>query len=301
MEDDDRFMGFKTVLGMPTSVLKYGAIKPETEAIYLIIPGNPGVIEYYDYFMRHLYVQSNCTVPVWGISHAGHLQPEDGNQALYNMLSYDVGTVGGQIRHKAAFINKYVPQKIKLFLVGHSIGCYMILKLLSLVEHPVQRCFLLFPTIERMAVSPNGKVFTPALRYFRWLAPMMVTVLGYLPASLKQWLLKKRLGDVPDCAITATLSLLKAFPVSNSLFLANEEMQLVDKLDEDLVRKHLHLLSFYFGKEDRWCPQEYYRDLKGRFPEGDIRLCEEGYSHAYVLDASPEMADIVWDWTQTYL
>ena len=41
MEDSERRMGFIPVLGMPTSVLKYGTISAETKHMFLIIPGNP--------------------------------------------------------------------------------------------------------------------------------------------------------------------------------------------------------------------------------------------------------------------
>jgi predicted alpha/beta hydrolase family esterase len=72
----------------------------------------------------------------------------------------------GQIRHKLTFIRDYLPKDVKLILIGHSIGCYMILKLLDDLEsHQVLRCFMLFPTIERMAESPKGQVATPLLKY----------------------------------------------------------------------------------------------------------------------------------------
>jgi len=34
------------------------------------------------------------------------------------------------------------------------------------------------------------------------------------------------------------------------------------------------------------------------FPDGDIRLCEKGLRHAFVLDASKEMAAMITDWLQ---
>ena len=39
MEDIDGFKGFKNVLGMPTSIFKYGSVKENTKALYLVIPG----------------------------------------------------------------------------------------------------------------------------------------------------------------------------------------------------------------------------------------------------------------------
>ena len=39
MEDKERWMGFISVLGMPTSILKYGSITTDTKHLFLIIPG----------------------------------------------------------------------------------------------------------------------------------------------------------------------------------------------------------------------------------------------------------------------
>ena len=57
---------------------KYG------ETWWLSVTGNPGVIEYYDCFMKRLFEKHNEKIPVWGISHAGHVQPPTGNQALFS-------------------------------------------------------------------------------------------------------------------------------------------------------------------------------------------------------------------------
>ncbi|KAH3740223.1 lipid droplet-associated hydrolase-like [Dreissena polymorpha] len=294
---------FLPVLGMPTSVLQIGTVTKETKHAFLVIPGNPGVIEFYKSFMEKLYDNYQGTIPVLGVSHAGHVKPPDGNQALYNKLSYELCTLSGQIRHKIAFIDENIPKSVKLILIGHSIGCYIILKILDQLEHSVLRCFLLFPTIERMASSPNGKVYTPALKYLRWLARWMVLAISLLPERTKAWLINFHFSgeEVPPCAMSATLSFIQPFSVSNSLFMANEEMQAVDQLDTRLVEKNLNLLSFYFGSTDRWCPLQYASELKALFPTGDIRMCERGYSHAYLIDASPQMADIVYEWVKPYL
>ena len=166
------------------------------------------------------------------------------------------------------------------------------------------RCFLLFPTIERMAVSPNGKIFTPALKYFRWLAPIVVSALSLLPDRLKLWLIRSHFdAGTPQCIVTATQSLLDTFAVSNSLFMANQEMQQVGELDTELVKENLDCLSFYYGQTDKWCPKQYYTDIQERFPGGDFHLCEKGHEHAYVCStrSNQDLADIVWQWVQPSL
>ncbi len=55
-------------------------------------------------------------------------------------------------------------------------------------------------------------------------------------------------------------------------------------------------LIFYYGATDHWCPVQYYHDIRKDFPEGDIRLCERGIRHAFVLDAGEEMANMTAEW-----
>lgn len=55
-------------------------------------------------------------------------------------------------------------------------------------------------------------------------------------------------------------------------------------------------IVFYYGATDHWCPVQYYHDIRKDFPEGDIRLCERGIRHAFVLDSGEEMANMTAEW-----
>lgn len=43
----------------------------------------------------------------------------------------DVFGLNGQIEHKLAFFRKHIPKETRLVLVGHSIGCYIILEMIK--------------------------------------------------------------------------------------------------------------------------------------------------------------------------
>lgn len=143
-----------------------------------------------------------------------------------------------QIAHKKAFIEKYIPQNSKIILIGHSIGAYIILKLLKekIRESDIVKSILLFPTIERMAVTPNGRYVTPLLNYFKWFAVSTVSLVSYLPQSitksLVQWWFSGR--RVHDGVVDTTLRLLNADTSCNSLEMARCEMDEVTELDEDV-------------------------------------------------------------------
>ena len=55
-----------------------------------------------------------------------------------------------------------MPQDAHLHLIGHSIGSWFALNLMrdEEIAKRVVKCYLLFPTVEHMKESPNGKFLT---------------------------------------------------------------------------------------------------------------------------------------------
>ena len=88
-----------------------------------------------------------------------------------------------QITQKKIFLEEHIPSKSKIVLIGHSIGAYIILHLLKNCSRAtdVTKSILLFPTIERMAISPSGRYVTPMVTYFKWFAIAAVTAFSCLP------------------------------------------------------------------------------------------------------------------------
>ncbi|XP_076834036.1 lipid droplet-associated hydrolase isoform X2 [Brachyhypopomus gauderio] len=297
--------------GALTELLKYGprdlhtAVKrPDpVRALILVIPGNPGVVGFYKTFTRTLYQAFNRRHPVWAVSHAGHCSPQDSMDMVEDasvMESEDVFGVNGQIEHKLAFLLEHVPRDTQLVLIGHSIGCYIILEMMKRdPELKVLKSIMLFPTIERMARTPQGKVLTPALCHLRYGAYLPVFLLSLLPAWLKAVVVRLALGrwrTLDPCVVPAAVGLIDVDCTANAMYMGSQEMRLVLGRDNSTIRKHLHKLIFYYGANDHWCPVEYYHDIRKDFPDGDIRLCEQDFCHAFVLDTGKEMASMTSEW-----
>ncbi|XP_071804383.1 lipid droplet-associated hydrolase-like [Asterias amurensis] len=290
------------VNGVPTHLMKVEPnlaetieVADESDVLFLVIPGNPGIVDFYEVFMLTLFKASGCKVPVWGISHAGHTsltqKLDDNTQGPYSLVD--------QIDHKAAFIRDFVPPGKRLVLIGHSIGCHIILQVMkSNPSLPILKAVLLFPTIERMWDSPNGTFLAPLLCYFRWLAVFGVFLSSYLSDWVKwraiNWFFRGR--KVPPCTFHAALNLFNPSCTNNIIFMAAHEMREVMEPDLDAIAQHLPKLLFYYGAKDGWCPVDYYYDIKKLFPEGDIRLCKRGIAHAFCLESSELMADLTWNW-----
>ncbi|XP_030303788.1 lipid droplet-associated hydrolase isoform X3 [Calypte anna] len=214
----------------------------------------------------------------------------------------DVFGLNGQVEHKLSFLKKNVSKDIKLVLIAHSIGCYITLEMMKRAsELQVLRSVLLFPTIERMAQSPQGKLMTPLLCKLRYILYMPVYLLSFLPEGVKASLVRFALRGMKTCdesSITTSVNLFSVDCIANILYMASQEMVKVVERDSTTIKQNLKKLIFYYGTGDSWCPQNYYDDIKMDFPDGDIRLCEKGLRHAFVLDASKEMAAMITDWLQ---
>ncbi|XP_006167722.1 lipid droplet-associated hydrolase isoform X1 [Tupaia chinensis] len=297
--------------GVETQVLKCG---PWTDLrsdqgvnrpklLIFIIPGNPGFPTFYVPFAKALYSLTNRRFPVWVISHAGHiLAPKDKKILTSEDPSAqeikDVYGLHGQVEHKLAFLRAHVPEEVKLVLIGHSVGCYFSLQILKHApELPVIRSFLLFPTIERMSESPNGRIATPLLCWLRY----VLYVAGYLllkpcPEKVKSWVLGVAMQVMKWKTEFLLANVLEPFCLANAAYLGGQEMMKIVKRDNETIKEHLSKLTFYYGSVDPWCPKEYYEDIKKDFPEGDIRLCEKKLPHAFVLSCSQEVAEMVADW-----
>lgn len=225
----------------------------------------------------------------------------------YNKSPYSIAAtkedfyqIDGQVKHKINFVRDHIPPETPLILVGHSIGAYIILRMMTTFDKDrIPMSALLFPTVERMATSPKGSVVTPMLRYLGWIATWSIYPVYYLiPESIQQWLTKWYFGqkNVPKCAIKATMKLIDPWAVAHAINMGKSEMAKVVHADHDVIRANLHRLMFYYGTTDDWCPVSYYQDMMKMHPTGDIRLDTRKMDHAFCLESSVEMAKILWPW-----
>ena len=131
----------------------------------------------------------------------------------------------------------------------------------------------------------------------RSLAASFVTSLRYfIPPTFFKFLVAN-LTWQKESMVNITLSaLLHGHVVENSLYMAGNEMEMVCELDEEFYREHLDKFIFYFSESDKWAPLEHYKDMKRRFPEGKVLLCEKNTPHAFVLNHGEVMGKKVAGW-----
>ncbi|KAJ8387943.1 hypothetical protein AAFF_G00148770 [Aldrovandia affinis] len=106
--------------GAATEVLKFGprdlhhasSLHSTPRVVFILIPGNPGVVGFYSAFMRTVHEAFGRRFPVWAVSHAGHCDPPDTMGMTADsprMRIEDVFGLNGQVEHKLAFLREHVP------------------------------------------------------------------------------------------------------------------------------------------------------------------------------------------------
>jgi pimeloyl-ACP methyl ester carboxylesterase len=253
--------------------------KERGDLTIVIIPGNPGIIDFYIEFMEEIYTRSEGRYSVLAIGHAGHCA-EDLNAG-------QVFSLQDQIQHKVDFLSE---MDGRFVLIGHSVGSYICLQVAKrLPDHHICQIINLFPTVHSLH---QGLPF-PVKIFMR---PVLRQILGwmlhYVPLSLKRWILNSR-PQYTQTIRTLVSTLLNYHTVQNVLYMAYRESLEICALDDSLLdhtdRRVSPRLIFLYGRTDRYTPLEFYEDMKTRIKD-DVHLADDGIEHAFVLQHSVPVA-----------
>lgn len=189
---------------------------------------------------------------------------------------------------------------MKIHLIGHSIGAWMSLELLKVpdISKRIHHCYMLFPTIEHMADTPSGWMYTkllqptwPVLYYFALIFSYFPTIAHVLVlhAIFYFWVIPKKFTGL-------SLKYIRPSILTKIVFLADEEMERVIEPDYLHIEQNKKRLTFYYGASDGWTPIEFCKRLKQNIPDINAEVDVHHYSHAFVLRSSIEMGQLVASW-----
>ena len=122
-------------------------------------------------------------------------------------------------------------------------------------------------------------------------------------------------GHIPDLKVTTTLNSTVLSSHMNGQKMLQDAIQSLEQTTDNgyhlsvsvltiiyflskAIEQNLKKLIFYYGTTDHWAPVSYYEDMKKKFPDGEIYLCERKFKHAFVLESSEEVAEMVAPWIQ---
>ncbi|XP_066910625.1 lipid droplet-associated hydrolase-like [Clytia hemisphaerica] len=256
----------------------------------VVIPGNPGLVEFYELFMECLYKLKG--IPIIGFSHAGHspIHPYTDEPMRTPPL-----TLQEQIQHKKDCVRQFIPDDCNIIFIGHSIGAYIILQLMDHIPERSLHGILLFPTITNMIGTVDGKFWNLITSYLK--LPLLWTAYfsSYLPYALQdvliRWRAKWRQIDapiVPVCRRCVSWDVL-----SQGFRMVECELVEVKTLNPELsriIRRYSNKLTVYYGDGDAWTPFSFYEEFIQKFPEVKTFYGRDGFKHDFVLDSSEGVA-----------
>lgn len=205
-----------------------------------------------------------------------------------------------QIQHKINFIQTYVPEDVKIHLIGHSVGAWMVLELMKIeeIKAKIQHSYLLFPTIEGMAKSPNGFLFTKIIQPLWFILRIVIILFNKCPKIFQAFILFIYffIMSIPKHFMGTALKYSNINIMEQVLFLADEEMKRIVTADVSTIHENRSIIKFYYGASDGWSPIKYYQQLRNNIPDVDAEIDIYQMDHAFVLRSSVQMGKLVGSW-----
>ncbi|XP_053608964.1 lipid droplet-associated hydrolase [Plodia interpunctella] len=284
----------KTLNSVATRILTWG--NPLTCAggeVIVCISGNPGLPDFYIDFALELHKLTG--LPMCVIGQAGHdVIPNEKDLVLKNQEH--LYSLQGQVEHKFNFINESIDKNCRIHLIGHSIGSWMIIEMLNKHSTLIDRIVsinLLFPTIQKMAVAPNGKFITKFLSRIHVLLMFFINLIHILPQVVRSFFIDVYIywNKLPSSYNDMVNKFLSPSSFEKMIFLAYDEMANVKELNKSGIDKIKSITNVIYSDRDGWAPVSYMEDLKQFEPHLQMTLV--GVDHAFVLRSSEQVAGLV--------
>jgi len=219
----------------------------------IVIPGNPGLIEFYRSFIDTLHKKLDQKVTIVGIGHAGHGAVGKNGKTVFSLQN--------QIQHKIEFLESFPPET-EFIILGHSIGAYIALKAMKRSPNlKVRQVVNLFPTIRHLwdGLTPFKKfIILPGVRN------SLSCLAHYAPTSLMKHVSKLGVNVVEE-VIYAASKYLDYHVCMNVLSMAYDESLEVLEVDEEIhtiINEHLPKMIFLYGPNDKYANKVFYEDIK---------------------------------------
>ncbi|PVV04000.1 hypothetical protein BB560_001498 [Smittium megazygosporum] len=260
--------------------------KKAPKTVFFMIPGNPGIINFYNEFLSELHSQDPDNLEIIGVSHLGHsLFENETGHLIHPKRTY---LVRDQVDHiKRVFLyfyelysdNKLFPTIPKFVLCGHSVGAYVIEQVFRDCSPLINKVFYLFPTVTHIRKTPNGNKLWFLFNSFS------IFLVSWFAALLR--------FSVPSSLVAKVV---KSPTVLNVLTMSVDEMDIILDLDTEFYADNGSKFIMYYGTTDGWVPLEYYHLMKKSNPKMQVHLCEKAISHSFIADGSFEIARFVGSW-----
>lgn len=303
--------------------------KAFTRELIIFIPGNPGVLGVYHDFLMSVFriINSSSTsenknpnerptilaIGHNNFDHPDHVQYKTEERICIkeNELNFVERAVAEkyydephhielQVLNKLIILKKVLKCNLndcKLIFIGHSIGCYVILRLIQdrLISTNHGGSILIHPALENLALTEKGQYFD---RLFGYNIDLLMRSVAYildqsLPKPIKLALVKwfcprDFVQGSSDIVIESCMQLVCQKTLKAVIQMSKSEFALVKNLNhESLVKPHVEKLKLIYAIDDHWVNTDNRRLLKELYP--DLYMEEQSTKHAFVMDTQTVM------------
>jgi pimeloyl-ACP methyl ester carboxylesterase len=270
------------------------------DILVLLIPGNPGVGHFYIPLMREIAQKNYFANEIRCLPHTGHSNPWENDNQVFSLQD--------QLMHKIDFVRQRLAKQptLQLVLIGHSIGCYIVVQLMKIFPSNIRKIVFLQPAMRHMAKTPKGQEMMPFFKHYPWVVRLVHLFDFALPTQgLRHWIVKKAIGSgsthLEDVLQHAAVSLIDGKIVENIFKMAWHEMEEVHEISQDILHQNEHKIMFVYSKVDEWVPDEYVTFYRETFVNAKHRLTNTHHAFMMVHEGTSTIAEHVWEWIQDAL
>ena len=282
-----------------TELVSAGAPAASARLLVVVLPGNPGAALFYATFVEAVAAAgAGAGARVVCVGHASHHALTASPRAL---------SLAQQVAHKLAFLEAALaaapPGRLRLALVGHSVGAWIALEAAASPRLPrgcVAAVAALFPTLVNIGASPRGRQLAPL---FTAPGVFLVSSLAWLVrAALPRALLERAAAALVGGARAAATAagLAHAHVATATLVLARHEMAEITDVRAATAAAARALgarLLCYFAPKDHWNSQGDSALVKALFPAACVEVDSDGHTHSFVLSERSVQAMAARTWT----
>ncbi|KAK7064374.1 lipid droplet-associated hydrolase [Favolaschia claudopus] len=267
------------------------------DAVFLFIPGNPGLLEFYTPFLESIHNENGCFLTVWAAGHLGHRGLPCSDYSLAAQVENAIQAIDA--------VSDAFP-RARIVVSGHSVGAWIALQVLKARPADSTQLFLLCPTLTNIADTPNGRrlswLFRPPLpTIISWLSYLMRPIpLSFVFSNwycvIESWSCfmkpKSRLFSRTVLQIAILRGLVNSpSAIIACLSMAHEEMNTIREMDWVFLNEHRQRLHLYYAAKDDWVSVHKINITRLFSPEEAARIIDNAnVSHAFCLTHSAEVA-----------
>lgn len=290
--------------------------------LVIFIPGNPGLLGVYHDYLELLYKTICRRAPngsdddpiLLAISHNNFDHPSDQSDYIktderiiiaesdLNFIeqsiarSYAPNDIELQVLNKLIILKhvlKYNLEDCQLVFVGHSIGCYIILRLLQdgLLASVHHGSIMIHPALENLALTSKGTYFDRLFNLkFDYLLRSLAYVAERLVPKQARLSLTRRFVCSPEMAKVASEIVIESLAqlccsgaLRAMIEMAKSEFATIKNIDHNLlIKPHVERLRLVYAKQDHWVNSENRRELAKVY--SNLHIEEQDSLHAFIME-----------------